>query len=143
MIRYRICAVSALHRGEGRKNVVEDWLDSLGNRRTEVAIELRVLLSYLRELPRDEWEMPTYRQTLQGYPKIGEIRFKLFGTQFRVFGFFGPSSSIYTLLGGATEKKPRYNPANAIENAEKMRERVVRGERTIEEFKVTVAEKAD
>ena len=78
-----------------------------------------------------------------GCPKIGEIRFKLFGTQFRVFGFFGPPSDIYTLLGGATEKKPRYNPANAIDSADKMRERVMRGERTIEEFTVTVAEKTD
>jgi len=143
MIQYRICAVRALHRGEGRKNVAEDWLDGLGNRRTEVAIELRVLLSFLRQLPRDQWEMPMYRQTLQGYPKIGEIRFKLFGTQFRVFGFFGPSSGIYTLLGGATEKKPRYNPANAIDSADKMRERVLKGERAIEEFIVTVAEETD
>lgn len=138
---YRIKAVAALHPGTGRSNVIEEWLKSLKNLGPIVGQELRVLLSYLRDLPRDEWEMPSYRQTLQGYSKIGEIRFKLRGTQFRVFGFFGPVAGIYTLLGGATEKK-KYHPANAIETADKNREKVLQGERKIEDFNVTIAQAA-
>lgn len=60
--------------------------------------------------------------------------------QFRVFGFFGPSHPTYTLLGGATEKMKRYNPTDAIASADRMRKRVVRGERQIEDFAVTVIE---
>ena len=138
---YAVKAVSALHGGPlGRRNVVDDWIDSLGERGQIVGQELRVLLSYLRDLPRDEWVMPMYRQTMQGFPKIGELRFKCFDTQFRVFGFFGPSHPMYTLLGGATEKMKRYNPTDAIASADRMRERVVREERQIENFTLTVAE---
>ncbi len=81
-----------------------------------------------------------YRQSMQGFPKIGEVRFKCFDAQFRVFGFFGPSHPMYTLVGCATEKMKRYNPTDAIASADRMRERVMRGERQIENFAVAVAE---
>lgn len=141
MILYHIYAVSSLHKE--RKNVVEEWLDSLGSERGVISTQLRVLLSYLREQPREDWDMPTYRQTLQGYPKIGEVRFKSCGKQIRVFGFFGPFHSMFTLLGGATEKGRRYNPPTAIETAEKRRQSVLKRERSIEKFKVTIANEAN
>jgi hypothetical protein len=138
---YTVKVVTALHGGPtGRQNVMDAWIDGLGERGQYVGRELRVLLSYLRDLPRDEWVMPMYRQTMQGFPKVGEVRFKCFDTQFRVFGFFGPAHPMYTLLGGATEKMKRYNPADAITSADRMRERVIRGDRQIEDFTITVAE---
>ncbi len=83
-----------------------------------------------------------YRQTLQGFPKIGEIRFKYAKTktQLRVFGFFGPEDGDYTMLGGATEKMRRYQPTNAIESADRQRELILTGERQIERFAVSITE---
>jgi len=140
MILFKIRVVASLHRG--RKNVVDEWLADLGDRRAVIASVLNVRLSYLREEPRDKWEMPFYRAALKGYRDIGEIRFTCFDTQFRVFGFFGPMAGQYTLLGGATHKKNQYNPTNAIDNADRHRRRVLNGERQAEEFRVTVADEA-
>ena len=138
MILFKIRVVAALH--AGRKNVVYEWLDDLGDRRTIIENELKVRLSYLQEQARDGWEMPFYRAAMKGYREIGEIRFQCFDTQFRIFGFFGPLPGQYTLLGGATHKKNQYNPTNAIENADRQRKRVLNGERKTEEYKVTIAD---
>jgi hypothetical protein len=140
MILFKIRVVAALH--DERKNVVNEWLDDLGDRRDVIAGVLNVRLSYLREEPRDKWEMPFYRAALKGYREIGEIRFKCFDTPFRVFGFFGPMAGQYTLLGGATHKKNQYNPTNAIDNAERHRKRVLNGERKTEEYNVAIADEA-
>ncbi|HEX9220839.1 MAG TPA: hypothetical protein VF858_10185 [Gemmatimonadaceae bacterium] len=138
MILFEIRVVASLHGGD-RKNVIEEWLDDLREQKEVVANELRVRLSYLRELPRDQWEIPFFRASMQGFREIGELRFKCFGTQFRVFGFFGPNDGEFTLLGGATHKMNRYNPASAIESADKLRKQVLDGERKTEKFTVIVA----
>jgi hypothetical protein len=138
VINYHIYAVCSLH--AQRRNVIEEWIASLGKESGVIAADLRVRLTYLREQPRDGWEMPMYRQTLQGYSKIGEVRLKVAGKQIRVFGFFGPFQSMYTLLGGAIEKGRQYDPKDAIAAAEKRRQQVLRRERSIEKFKVAIAE---
>ncbi|HET9803891.1 MAG TPA: type II toxin-antitoxin system RelE/ParE family toxin, partial [Candidatus Acidoferrum sp.] len=103
------------------KDMIADWY---GRQRDEVQGALDVALEYLNQRTRNEWRRPEF-DLLSGKMKgIGEIRFKV-DKQYRILGFFGPSTSDFTLLIGASKKGKIYDPRNALDTALERRAHVL------------------
>jgi hypothetical protein len=93
--------------------MIDDWI---ARQSDDVQAALEVALEYLVQRPRDEWRRPEFDLLSGKMREVGEIRFKV-DKQYRIFGFFGPGRSDFTLLVGASKKGNQYNPRNALETA--------------------------
>jgi hypothetical protein len=60
----------------------------------------------------------------KGSDRIYELRVSLMGSQYRLFGCYGPGNRKFTFLIGAVEKGNRLEPKECITIAEKRREEI-------------------
>jgi hypothetical protein len=75
-----------------------------------------VVREYLEQRPREEWRRPDFDLLSGKLRVLGEIRLKV-DKQYRIFGFFGPGQSEFTMLVGASKKVKNYDPPNALDTA--------------------------
>ena len=95
------------------RDMIEDWYRRQSD---EVQTAFDVVREFLEQRPRDEWRRPDF-DILSGKLRVlGEIRFKV-DKQYRVFGFFGPGQSEFTMLIGASKKSKNYDPRDALDTA--------------------------
>lgn len=120
-------------RSEMGRNVIEDWKATLS---VDAVNEFRAVLTILEAVPRQYWRRPQF-DVLSGdqYKGMGEIRFNAKDKTYRVFGFFGPDRSQFTLLIGCEKKGGNLDPRNALETAAKRKKMVERDKERIYEFK--------
>jgi hypothetical protein len=104
------------------RDVIGDWR-SCQTEPVKAAID--VVLEYLRQRPRDEWRRPDFDLLSGKMRQIGEIRLKEDKRQYRIFGFFGPGRSEFTLLIGASKKGNSYSPKEARVTALKRMAQVI------------------
>jgi hypothetical protein len=93
--------------------MIDDWY---GRQSDEVRAALDAALEYLIQRPRNEWRRPEFDLLSGKMREIGEIRLKA-DKEYRIFGFFGPGRSDFTLLIGASKKGKTYDPIGALETA--------------------------
>ena len=93
--------------------MIEDWYHRQSN---EVQTAFDVVREYLEQRSRDEWRRPDFDLLSGKLRVLGELRFKV-DKQYRVFGFFGPGQSEFTMLIGASKKGKSYAPRNALDTA--------------------------
>jgi hypothetical protein len=87
-----------------------------GRQSDDVRAALDAALEYLIQRPRNEWRRPEFDLLSGKMREIGEIRLKA-DKEYRMFGFFGPGRSDFTLLIGASKKGKTYDPIGALETA--------------------------
>src|SRR5690349_1920016 len=65
----------------------------------DVRADFLAVIEVLRVIPEPYWRKPDYCR-LQGVPckGLGELRLKVNGVHYRIFGYFGPGSTDFTLL---------------------------------------------
>ncbi|MEY9886351.1 type II toxin-antitoxin system RelE/ParE family toxin [Bradyrhizobium sp. USDA 329] len=102
------CYVSA----SGR-DMFKDWYDDQSE---QVQAAVDVALEFLAQRPRHDWRRPEFDLLSGKMREVGEIRFKV-DKQYRILGFFGPNTSEFTMLIGASKKGSNYDPRNALETA--------------------------
>src|SRR4051812_41344152 len=107
--------------------IVQEWYDEQPE---EVQYEVYDSLAYLQNLPNHLWKRPHF-DTLGGQG-ISEIRFKVDGSTYRIYGDFGPERSQYTALAG-TDKKVN-NQRHVKGEAVKRNKKIQRGEAGVHEF---------
>ena len=73
-----------------------------------------------------EWTMPDYRPRLKGYGNLGELRWQSGKRQHRLIGYL--RGGAFFALIGCTHKQRAYNPADALETAEKRKREVESGQ---------------
>jgi hypothetical protein len=95
------------------RDMIDDWYKRQSD---AVLAAVDVALEYLVQRPRKEWQRPQFDLLSGKMREIGEIRFKV-DKQYRLFGFFGPSRSDFTLLVGSSKKGNQYDPKNTLETA--------------------------
>lgn len=95
------------------RDVIEDWYRQQSD---EVQTAFDVVREYLEQRLRDEWRRPDFDLLSGKHRVLGEIRFKV-DKQYRVFGFFGPGQSEFTMLIGASKKGKNYDPRSALDTA--------------------------
>jgi len=61
--------------------------------------------------------MPSYRPRLKGLKGVGELRWQSGKKQHRLLGFF--LAGVWIAVVGCTHKQQIYNPANALDTAQK------------------------
>jgi hypothetical protein len=103
------------------RDVIDDWYS---NQSDSVQAAFDVALEFLEQRPRHEWRRPHFDLLSGDMREIGEVRFKADRKEFRIFGFFGPGRSIFTLLIGASKKGSTYDPKSAMETASKRKDEV-------------------
>ena len=64
-----------------------------------------------------KWEWPDYRARLRDYKGLGELRWDSCKKQHRLIGFF--MGGIWYAVMGCTHKQQIYNPADALNTADK------------------------
>ena len=93
--------------------MIDDWLNDQSD---QVQAAVTVALEYLVQRPRGEWRRPEFDLLTGKLREIGEVRIKV-DKQYRIFGFFGPARSEFTLLIGASKKGNAYDPRNTLQTA--------------------------
>lgn len=83
--------------GRGR-NLIREWLDSLP---AKAAAKIDVRILFMQAVK--EWPAQ-YISSLEGWPKLLELRVVSGGNQYRPLGFYGPRQGEFTLVLGAIEK---------------------------------------
>jgi hypothetical protein len=73
----------------------------------------------------EEWSMPNYRPRLRGYIKLGELRWTSEKKEHRLVGYL--QAGAFFALIGCTHKQQVYNPANALDTADKRRKEIEDG----------------
>jgi hypothetical protein len=86
-------------------------------------------LSSLQALPFAEWRWPLFRWLSDDGRGLGEVRFLADGVQQRPLGFRGPEPDVFTLVFLAQERSNKFVPRNAIETAQRLRERIEANDR--------------
>ena len=95
------------------KDEIREWINSHGPKpKAKIDYKIR----RLGVTPMGTWSRPDF-DIMHGHDKIHEIRAEFSGTQYRLFGCFGPGRAEFTILIGAIEKDG-YDPGNALEIAE-------------------------
>jgi hypothetical protein len=93
--------------------MMDDWY----KRQSEgVQAAMDTALAFLAQRERNDWRRPEFDLLSGDLREIGEIRFKV-DKQYRIFGFFGPNKSEFTLLAGSSKKGKNYDPINVCETA--------------------------
>jgi hypothetical protein len=95
------------------RDMFQDWYDDQSE---AVQAAVDVAFEYLIQRQRDEWRRPAFDLLSGKMHEVGEVRFKV-DKQYRIFGFFGPNVSEFTMLVGASKKGNNYTPRNALETA--------------------------
>ncbi len=101
-------------------NKIVDWhADLSAQERADADTFIAIMRNKL------EWAMPDYRRRLQGYKRLGELRWMSCKKQHRLIGFF--MGGVWYALLGCTHKQQIYNPADALKIADKRRSDVENG----------------
>ncbi len=70
-----------------------------------------------------DWVMPSYKPSLRGYPKLGELRWDSCRKKHRLLGFLKDGK--FFAVMGCYHKQQIYTPADALEQAEKRRKQIL------------------
>jgi hypothetical protein len=101
-------------------NKIADWYDDLSAQGKADADEF---IKNMRKT--DEWKMPDYRSRLKGYKKLGELRWTSEKTEQRLVGYL-KGGTFYAVVG-CTHKGKVYNPADALNQADKRKDQIESG----------------
>jgi len=78
------------------------------------------------------WKMPQYRPLLKGHSKLGELRWTSEKKEHRLVGYL--EKGIFVALMGCGHKGKIYDPADALEEADRRKSRISKGEATTVEY---------
>lgn len=103
-------------------DVIDQWYQGLS-----VKSRARVLtrLLYIGDQPREGWKRPHFDLLSGDCSGLGEIRFKIDRTQFRLVGFFGPEREEFTIVTVAVEKDSEFEPKNACKIAQRRKKEIL------------------
>jgi hypothetical protein len=103
-------------------NKIEDWYVGLS---TQEKADADTFLRLMRKTR--DWQMPSYRPSLAGVKRIGELRWTSQKRQHRLLGFFGDGGVWYALVG-CIHKQQVYDPRDALNTARKYKGQIEEGE---------------
>jgi hypothetical protein len=98
-------------------NKIRDWYKDLSVQEASDADEF---IKNMRKTK--DWKMPDYRPQLRGYSKLGELRWVSNKKQHRLVGYL--KDGVFFALIGCTHKQQVYNPAEALDTADKRRNEI-------------------
>lgn len=103
-------------------NHAEDWLSK---QRDKMQNKADFIIRYL-EITALPWPS-AYYEKLKGYEDLHELRIQCGGNPYRLFGCFGKHNDFIVFNGAEEKGKKKYNPPNAMDNAEKYRKQFIAG----------------
>jgi len=104
-----------------QRNKIEDWYKDISVQEKADADE------FIKNMRKTlEWKMPNYRPALKGYAKLGELRWNSSNKKHRLIGFFKDGKFIAVM--GCYHKQNIYVPADALDEADRRRKRIIGGE---------------
>jgi len=115
-VREILCYVSV-----AGNNKIADWYEDLTV--TEKADTDEFIKTMCKT---QDWTGSSYKPSLRGYPKLGELRWDSGNKKHRLIGFFRDGK--YVAVMGCYHKQQIYAPADALEQAEKRRKQIVANE---------------
>jgi hypothetical protein len=101
-------------------NKIGDWYRQLSVQGRADADEFIKLMR--RE---SEWKMPHYRSRLKGYTGLGELRWTSEKKEHRLMGYL--HGGVFFAVLGCTHKGKVYDPADALEQADKRKNQIRSG----------------
>jgi hypothetical protein len=101
-------------------NKIADWYQGLSVQERADADEFIKLMR--RET---EWKMPHYRPRLKGYRGLGELRWTSEKKEHRLIGYLHRGA--FFAVMGCTHKGKVYDPADALEQADKRKDQIQNG----------------
>jgi hypothetical protein len=107
------------------KNKIAEWYEGL------LAQERADADEFIKNMRKtQDWSMPDYRPRLVGHKGLGELRWRSEEKQHRLVGYL--KGGMFFALIGCTHKQQVYNPANALDTADKRKKEIESGKaRTI------------
>lgn len=104
-------------------NKIADWYRELSVQEKTDADEFIKLMRLTAE-----WKMPDYRPRLKGYSGLGELRWTSERKEHRLIGYLN-GGTFYAVMG-CTHKGKVYNPADALDQADKRKTQIQNGTST-------------
>ena len=100
-------------------NKIADWYAGLSE--AEKA-DADTFLDIMRKRNATDWKLPDYKWGLQGFSNLGELRWPSANKKHRLIGFF--AGGIWYAVLGCTHKQQIYDPADALNTADKRHKQV-------------------
>jgi hypothetical protein len=108
-------------------NKIEDWYGGLSVQERSDADEFIKIMRKTKD-----WKKPDYRPKLSGYRGLGELRWSSEKKQHRLIGYL-QDGAFYALVG-CTHKQQVYNPADALDTADKRKKEIKNGRAITEPY---------
>jgi hypothetical protein len=108
-------------------NKITDWYDGLSVQGRSDADE------FIRDMRKtNDWKLPNYRPKLTGYRGLGELRWTSEKTEHRLVGYL--RGGVFFAVMGCTHKGKVYNPADALDQADKRKSQIENGRVTTVDY---------
>jgi hypothetical protein len=110
-------------------NKIADWYGGLSAQERSDADE------FIKNMRRTkDWNMPYYRPKLTGYKGLGELRWTSEKKEHRLIGYL--QGGVFFAVMGCTHKGTVYDPADALDQADKRKAQIQNGKVTTVEYEL-------
>jgi hypothetical protein len=108
-------------------NKIGDWYNDLSVQERADADEF---IKNMRKTA--EWKLPNYRPRLKGYKGLGELRWTSEKKEHRLIGYL--QGGVFFAVMGCTHKGTVYDPADALDQADKRKSQIQDGKAITVEY---------
>jgi hypothetical protein len=113
----------------GGNNKIADWYNKLSVRERADADEF---IKNMRKTT--EWKPPKYRPRLKGYKGLGELRWTSEKKEHPLVGYL--HSGVFFAVMGCTHKGTVYDPADALDQADRRKSQIQNGKAITVEYEL-------